>query len=76
MDKISRQVFDKVMDVVAVSSTGRSGRCSAQAGDAGADPGEEAASMEFPIRAMEPIDRRCAARLSLDGPGEKGGSHV
>jgi hypothetical protein len=76
MDKISRQVFDKVMDVVALSSTGRSSRCSAQAGDAGADPGEEAASMEFPIRAMEPIDRRCAARLSLDGPGEKGGSHV
>lgn len=68
MDKISRQVFDKVMDVVALSSTGRNGRCSAQAGDAGS--GEEVASMEFPCRAMESIDRRRAARLSLDGSGE------
>ena len=76
MDKISRQVLDKVMDVVALSSTGSSNRYSAQADDTGADSAGGATSMEFTCRATDCIDRPRAARLSLGDPVEKGESHV
>ena len=72
MDKISRQVLDKVMDVVALSSTDKSNRYSIQADDAGAERAGEAASMESTCHATDVIERQRTARLSLGGPGEAG----
>jgi hypothetical protein len=70
MNKISRQVLDKVMDVVALSSTGKTNRYSMHVNKAGADGAGESAPMEFGYRAMDSIDRKGAARFDLGDPGE------
>ncbi|MCU0590070.1 MAG: hypothetical protein MUC57_01175 [Desulfobacterales bacterium] len=65
MDKISRQVLDKVMDVVALSGNGKSGRYSIPADDAAAEIAGEPASMEFTRHPPDAIERQRTARLTL-----------
>lgn len=54
MDKISRQVLDKVLDVVALSSTGKLSRYSTRGSDAVVGGAGE---MKFSSNGMDSIDR-------------------
>jgi hypothetical protein len=69
MDKISRQVLDKVMDVVALSSTEQS-RHPIRENDAAAESAGEPAPMEFSFKGMGSIDRPRTDRLAVGNPGE------
>jgi hypothetical protein len=70
MDKISRQVLNKVMDVVAHSSTGSSSRYPIHDNDAGAEGAGGSVPMELTCRVADSIDRKRIARLALGDPGE------
>jgi len=70
MDKISRQVLDKVMDVVALSNTGKLSRYSMRGNDAAVGSAGGAAPMEFPSNGMASIDRYRASHLAAGDIGE------
>jgi hypothetical protein len=70
MDKISRQVLAKVMDVVALSSTGKMSRHSMRATDAVARSAGDAAAVEFSFNGMDSSDRKRRARLAVGTPAE------
>jgi hypothetical protein len=64
------------MDVVALSSTGKTGRYPMDENDTGAEGAGEPAPMDLAYRGPESIDRKRTARFSPGDPGEQGGSHV
>jgi hypothetical protein len=68
MDKISRQVLNKVMDVVALSSNGKLNRHSVRANESVAESAGEAAPLEFGPNAMESIGCKPACRPVAGGP--------
>jgi hypothetical protein len=70
MDKISRQVLDKVMDVVALSTTGNLSRYSMGGNDAVVGSAGGAAPMEFAFSEMDSIDRERTGRSAMSDPGE------
>ncbi len=70
MNKISRQVLDKVMDVVALSSAGKTGRHPMNEIDAGAEGEGESVPMEFTYRVADSIDLKSNARLTWGDPEE------
>jgi hypothetical protein len=70
MDKISRQVLDKVMDVVALSSSGRTARHPTKASGVGAEDAGESVPMEFAYRVADSIDVRNNTRTVVGDPEE------
>jgi hypothetical protein len=70
MNKISRQVLDKVMDVVALSSAGKASRNSGHANDTGAEGVGEAAPVDFRPSGVDSIGRQHTARSAASSPGE------
>jgi hypothetical protein len=76
MEKISQQLLDKVMDVVALSSTGDTGRYSLRGKDAVVGSVGGPAPMEFASNELNSIDREHTSHREMDDPGEKGGRHV
>lgn len=70
MDKISRQVLDKVMDVVALSSAGDSSRYSMRASDAVVGGVGTPAPIEAGSGGRDSIDRNRAGHLAMGELGE------
>jgi hypothetical protein len=70
MNKISRQVLDKVMDVVALSSAGKTGRYPLHAAEAGAEGAGETLPMEFTYRVADSVDVKNSIRSALGDPEE------
>lgn len=70
MDKISRQVLDKVMDVVALSSASPAKWPAMHAGVEGTESAEASAPVKFAPGLMGFSDRGGAARLVTGDAGE------
>jgi len=70
MNKISRQVLDKVMDVVALSSAGKTGRYPMNETDASSEGAEETLPMEFTYRAADSINVKSNIPSALGDPEE------
>jgi len=70
MDKISQQVLSKVMDVVALSSTGKGSRYTMHGSDAVAESTGGRTPVEFPFNAMDSIHRKHTGRLAAANPEE------
>jgi hypothetical protein len=69
MEKISRQVLDKITDTVALSSGTNSGRTLMRTIDGGAEAAGEEAPVESAFPVMDAIDRKRSAGLAV---GESG----
>jgi hypothetical protein len=76
MDKISRQVLDKVMDVVALSDNGKLNRHSIHANESVAENAGGAAPLQFASNAMDSIGCQHACRAVAGDPDGRGGGHV
>jgi hypothetical protein len=70
MNKISRQVLDKVMDVVALSSAGKTGRHPMNEAEAGAEGGGETLPIEFTYRMGDSINLKSNIPSALGDPEE------
>lgn len=70
MNKISRQVLDKVMDVVALSSAGKTGRHPMHAADSGGEGAGEALPMEFTCRVEDSVGVNSSIHSALGDPEE------
>jgi hypothetical protein len=70
MNKISRQVLDKVMDVVALSSAGKTGRHPMPAAEAGAEGAGETFPMEFTYRVADSVGVKTGIHSALGDPEE------
>jgi hypothetical protein len=69
MEKISRQVLDKITDVVALSTGTKSGRTLMSSIDGGAEAAGEETPAESAFPVMGAIDRKRSAGLAV---GESG----
>ena len=70
MDKISRQVLDKVMDVVALSSNGRTARYRTHESGDGSEGAGESVPMEFAYRVADSIEVNISTRSAVGDPEE------